>query len=72
MAEEIDEDIRSELEEVVEAIENGEEVDIEEDEIDESGLPEGYMDALNAVVNAEKAKKESEIDDELAAEADDE
>lgn len=72
MAEEIDEDLRSELEEVVEANENGEEVDIEEDEIDESSLPEGYMDVLNAVVNAEKAKKEAEIDDELAAEDDDE
>ena len=70
IAEEIDEDLRSELDEVVEAIENGEEVEIEEDEIDESSLPEGYMDVLNAVVSAEKAKKEAEIDDELASEDD--
>ena len=36
--------------------------------MDTSNLPEGYMDALMAVINADNAKREAEIEAELAEE----
>ena len=69
IADEIDEDIRPELEEIIEAWDNGEEVEIGDgEEMDTSNLPEGYMDALMAVINADNAKREAEIEAELAEE----
>ena len=65
----VDEDIRLELEEAVETIDNGGKIDVNKNEIDESKLPEGYMDALKAVINSEEARKKAEID-EVKAEKD--
>lgn len=50
-----DEDIKDSLEEFVEAINSGEDVEIEdEDEIDTSGLPDGYMEAMEMFMMAEE------------------
>ena len=69
IADEIDEDIRTELQEIIEAWDNGEEVEIG-DGIDTSNLPEGYMDALMAVINADNVKRDAEIEAELDEEDD--
>lgn len=48
-----DEDIKESLEEFVEALNSGEDVEIE-DEIDTSGLPDGYMEAMDMFMMAEQ------------------
>lgn len=68
LADEVDEDVRQELEEALEELENGDGIEIKKDEIDESNLPEGYMDVLNAVIQSEDARKKAEIEAELAEE----
>ena len=54
LAEETDEDMGESLEEFVEALISGEDVEIEEDEIDTSGLPDGYMEAMEMFMMAEE------------------
>lgn len=54
LAEETDEDMRESLEEFVEALKSGKNVEIEEDEIDTSGLPDGYMEAMEMFMMAEE------------------
>ena len=54
LSEEADEDMKESLEEFVAALKSGEDVDIEEDGIDTSGLPDGYMEALNMFMMAEE------------------
>ena len=69
LAEEIDEDIRPELEEIIEAWENGEDVEIG-DGIDTSNLPEGYMEALMGAIKEDEAQRDAEIEDEFEEEED--
>lgn len=64
IADEVDEDIRSELEDALELLQNGEDI-IAKENIDTSCLPDGYMDVLNAVIQSEDASKNAEIDAEL-------
>ncbi len=71
LSEEVElDDVRSALEEYLSSLENGDGVDEDEEESDEDDLPEGYMDALNAIVDIETKRQNAEIDDELADEDD--
>jgi len=62
---EADEDMKESLEEFVEALNAGENVVIEEDDIDTSNLPDGYMEAMEMFMMAEeisgKSPKRGEI-----------
>lgn len=53
ISEESDVDIKESLEEFAEAIKSGENVEIE-DEVDTSGLPDGYMEAMEMFMMAEE------------------
>ena len=53
ISEESDVDIKESLEEFAEAIKSGEDVEIE-DEVDTSGLPDGYMEAMEMLMMAEE------------------
>ena len=53
ISEESGEDIKESLEEFAEAIKSGEDVEIE-DEVDTSGLPDGYMEAMEMFMMAEE------------------
>lgn len=55
---EFDEDLTESLQKFADALRAGEDVDIEEDEIDTSGLPDGYMEALDMFVMAEDIRGE--------------
>ena len=65
LSEDVDEDMRESLEAFVEALKAGEDVIIEEDDIDTSNLPDGYMEALDMFMMAEeisgKTPKRGEI-----------
>lgn len=50
----VDEDLKSTLERFIEDLNNGRDVEIKEDEIDDSGLPDGYMEALEMFMKAEE------------------
>ena len=52
MAEEYDEDLAGEMRDMLEAWENGEEVEISSSDIDTSNLPEGYMEMLTKIGKA--------------------
>ena len=52
----------------MDAIGKGEKIEAKRTEIDTSNLPEGYMDALTAVINSENERKMAEISAELEAE----
>lgn len=49
MAEEYDEDLAGEMRDMLEAWENGEEVEISSSDLDTSNLPEGYMEMLTKI-----------------------
>ena len=49
MAEEYDEDLAGEMRDMLEAWENGEEVEISSYDLDTSNLPEGYMEMLTKI-----------------------
>ncbi len=70
VADGLDDEMRPELEEYLDALRLGEVEDEEDDEFDD--LPEGYMDALNAVIASENKRKNAEIDSELDGEFSDE
>lgn len=54
LSEKADADMRESLEEFAAALKSGEDVDIEEDEIDTSRLPDGYMEAMDMFLMAEE------------------
>ena len=64
IADEIDEEIRPVLEEMIEAWENGEEVELSKDEPDTGNLPDGYMEALDAAVKMLDSRLDEDDDDE--------
>lgn len=68
IADEVDEEIRPELEETIEAINNGKEIEIEVETLDDTNLPDGYMDVLNDVVDRVKEHQKAQIEAELKAE----
>lgn len=49
-----DEDMMESLQEFADALRAGKDVDIEDDEIDTSGLPDGYMEAMDMFLMAEE------------------
>lgn len=63
LADEVDEEIGSELEELLECGEYGEETEISKNKVDTSNLPDGYMDALMATINAEYEKEDAEMEE---------
>ena len=54
ISEESDEDMTESLREFADALKAGEDVDIEEEEIDSSHLPDGYMEAMDMFLMAEE------------------
>lgn len=54
ISEESDEDMAESLREFSDALKLGENVEIEDDEIDTSGLPDGYMEAMDMFLMAEE------------------
>ena len=54
ISEESDEDVTESLQEFADALRAGKDVDMEEDEIDTSGLPDGYMEAMEMFMMAEE------------------
>ena len=54
ISEESDEDMAESLQEFADALRAGKDVDIEEDEINTSGLPDGYMEAMDMFLMAEE------------------
>lgn len=58
IAEESDESIKEELETIIDAWNSGEDVEFKESEPDLSGLPDGYMEALEMFMMAEEISGE--------------
>ena len=54
ISEESDEDMTEALQEFADALRAGEDIDIGEEEIDTSGLPDGYMEAMDMFLMAEE------------------
>jgi len=54
ISEESDEEMAESLQEFADALRADENLDIEEDKIDTSGLPDGYMEAMDMFLMAEK------------------
>lgn len=63
LADEVDEEISSELEEFLESGEYGEETEISKNKVDTSNLPDGYMDELMATINAIYEKEDAETEE---------
>lgn len=70
MAEEYDEDLAEEMREILEAWENGEEVEISSSDIDTSNLPEGYMEMLTKIGKETGTLRYDDDDPDFEAEED--